>query len=152
MDVPNVSFLRTFGCVGHVKNTKPHLGKLEDRSTPMVLLGFEEGNKAYRLYDPKGDRVVVYRDVVFDEMATWDWEDQGVGVAAGVSSTFAVERSKEEMMALESRLHQQRRIHLHHSPLRRQHRGHTHWSSHHHPPTSTSSLMLSMSAKGELLG
>ena len=25
---PNVSFLRTFGCVGHVKNTKPHLGKL----------------------------------------------------------------------------------------------------------------------------
>jgi len=26
---PNVSFLRTFGCVGHVKNTKPHLGKLE---------------------------------------------------------------------------------------------------------------------------
>ena len=34
---PNVSFLRTFGCVGHVKNTKPHLGKLEDTSTPMVL-------------------------------------------------------------------------------------------------------------------
>ena len=32
---PNVSFVRTFGCVGHVKNTKPHLGKLEDRSTPM---------------------------------------------------------------------------------------------------------------------
>ena len=39
---PNVPFLRTFGCVGHVKNTKPHLGKLEDRSTPMVLLGYEE--------------------------------------------------------------------------------------------------------------
>ena len=38
---PNVSFLRTFGCVGHVKNTKPFLGKLEDRSTPMVLLGLE---------------------------------------------------------------------------------------------------------------
>jgi len=66
---------------------------------------------------------------------------------------------------LENRLHQQRRIHLHHSPLRRQHRGHPHWSSHHHPPTSTSSWMLSMtakrfssggwttlSAKGELLG
>jgi transposase InsO family protein len=47
---PNMSFLRTFGCVGHVKNTKPHLGKLEDWSTPMVLLGFEEGSKAYRLY------------------------------------------------------------------------------------------------------
>jgi hypothetical protein len=50
---PNVSFLRTFGYVGHVKNTKPHLSKLEDRSMPMVLLGYEEGSKAYRLYDPK---------------------------------------------------------------------------------------------------
>jgi len=87
---PNVPFLRTFGCVGHVKNTKPHLGKLEDRSTPMVLLGYEEGSKAYRLDDPKGGKVVVSRDVVFDEMAAWDWEDQGAGEAAGVGSTFAV--------------------------------------------------------------
>jgi transposase InsO family protein len=35
---PDVSFLRTFGCVGHVKKTKPNLAKLEDRSTPMVFL------------------------------------------------------------------------------------------------------------------
>jgi hypothetical protein len=54
---PNVSFLRMFGCVDQVKNTKPHLSKLEDRSTPMVLLGYEEGSKAYRLYDPKGGKV-----------------------------------------------------------------------------------------------
>ena len=66
---PNVSFLRTFGCVGHVKNTKPHLGKLEDRSTPMVLLGYEEGTKAYRLYDLRGGKVVVSCDIVFDEKA-----------------------------------------------------------------------------------
>jgi len=64
-----VSFLRIFGYVGHVKNTKPHLGKLQDRSTPMVLLGYEEGSKAYRLYDPKRGKVVISRDVVFDEKA-----------------------------------------------------------------------------------
>jgi hypothetical protein len=40
-----------------VKNTKPHLSKLEDKCTPMVLLGYEEGSKAYRLYDPKGGKV-----------------------------------------------------------------------------------------------
>jgi hypothetical protein len=87
----NVSFLKTFGYVGHVKNTKPHLGKLEDRSTPMVLLGYEEGSKAYRLYDPKGGKVVISRDVVFDKMVAWDWEDSGSGKAGGVSGTFAVE-------------------------------------------------------------
>ena len=63
----SVSFLRTFGCIGHVRKTKPILNKLEDRSTLMVLLGYEEGNKAYRLYDPCGGKVLVSRDVVFDE-------------------------------------------------------------------------------------
>jgi len=88
---PNMSFLRTFGCVGHVKNTKPHLGKLDDRSTPMVLLGYEEGSKAYRLYDPKRGKVVISRDVVFDEMAAWDWEVPGTREADSLSSTFVVE-------------------------------------------------------------
>jgi len=69
---PSVSFLRTFGCIGHVRKTKPVLTKLEDRSTPMVLLGYEEGTKAYRLYDPRRGKVVVSRDVVFDEKAAWD--------------------------------------------------------------------------------
>ena len=66
---PNVSYLRTFGCIGHVKTVKPGLGKLEDRSTKMVFLGYEDGTKAYRLYDPARGKVVVSRDVVFDEAA-----------------------------------------------------------------------------------
>ena len=45
------------------------LTKLEDRSTLMVLLGYQEGTKAYQLYDPRGGKVVVSRDVVFDEKA-----------------------------------------------------------------------------------
>ena len=45
----SVSFLRTFGCIGHVRKTKSILTKLEDRSTPMVFLGYAEGTKAYRL-------------------------------------------------------------------------------------------------------
>ena len=69
-----MSFLRTFGCNGHVRKLKPksNLTKLEDRSTPMVFLGYAEGTKAYRLYDPRGDKVIVSCDVVFDEKAAWD--------------------------------------------------------------------------------
>jgi len=55
--------------IGHVRKTKPVLTKPEDRSTPMVLLGYKEGTKAYRLYDPHGVKVVVSCDVVFDEKA-----------------------------------------------------------------------------------
>ena len=67
---PSVSFIRTFGCIDHVRKTKSVLTKLEDRSTSMVLLGYEEGTKVYRLYDPRKGKVVVSRDVVFDEKAT----------------------------------------------------------------------------------
>ena len=67
-----MSFLRAFGCIGHVRKMKPVLTKLEDRSTPMLLLGYEEGTKAYRLYDPRGGKVVVLCDVMFDKKAPWD--------------------------------------------------------------------------------
>ena len=66
---PSVSFLRTFSCIGHVRKTKPVLTKMEDRSTPMMILGYEEGTKAYQLCDPREGKVVVSRDVMFDEMA-----------------------------------------------------------------------------------
>ena len=69
---PSMSFLRTFGCIGHVKKTKPVLTKLEDRSTPMVFLGYVEGTKTYRLNNPCGGKVLVSRDVMFDEKAVWD--------------------------------------------------------------------------------
>jgi hypothetical protein len=38
----------------------------------MVLLGYETGSKAYRLYDSWAQQVVVSRDVVFDKAASWD--------------------------------------------------------------------------------
>ncbi|CAO2199473.1 unnamed protein product [Urochloa humidicola] len=91
---PNVSYLRTFGCIGHVKNTKPGLGKLEDRSTRAVFLDYEDGSKAYRLYDPVRGKVVVSRDVVFDEAAAWDWaaEEMMAEQGGGLDDTFVVER------------------------------------------------------------
>jgi hypothetical protein len=88
--------LSTFGCVGYVKVTKPNLGKLEDRSVPMVFLGYEAGSKAYRLFDPDARRVVISRDVVFDEGSHWNWEESGDGEdgGGGVDNSFSVEYSE----------------------------------------------------------
>jgi hypothetical protein len=49
---PSVHHLRTFGCIAYVKNTKPHLSKLEDRGHKMIFVGYEKGTKTYRVYDP----------------------------------------------------------------------------------------------------
>jgi hypothetical protein len=73
---PSVEHLRVFGCVAHVKNARPLLRKLDDRSTPMVFIGYEPGSKAYRVYDPTTRRVHVTRDAVFDELASWKWEEK----------------------------------------------------------------------------
>ena len=57
----------------------------------MVLLGYAEGTKAYRLYDPCRGKVVVSRNIAFDEKAAWDWDSLGMGEAGGFTSTFVVE-------------------------------------------------------------
>jgi hypothetical protein len=84
---PAVSHLRTFGCVAHVKVTKPNLKKLDDRSRPMIFVRYEPGLAAYRCYDPKTRSVHVSRDVIFDEQAVWDWT---ANQAADMSFEFTV--------------------------------------------------------------
>ena len=70
---PNIEHLRIFGCKCYAKIEKPFPKKLDDRSRTLIHLGTEPGSKAYRLYDPISQRVVVSRDVVFDEKKTWEW-------------------------------------------------------------------------------
>ena len=41
--------------------------KLEDRSTPMVFIGYEVGSKAYCCFDLINGSVHVSQDVVFEE-------------------------------------------------------------------------------------
>lgn len=87
---PSVEHLRVLGCVAHVKSVRPFLCKLDDRSTPMVFIGYEPGSKAYKVYEPSTRRVHVSRDVIFDETASWNWEEQ-YGEPEGSNGEFVVE-------------------------------------------------------------
>ncbi|KAG8473502.1 hypothetical protein CXB51_035665 [Gossypium anomalum] len=62
----NYSDLKIFGCpaYAHVDN-----GKLEPRSIKCVFLGYKAGVKGYKLWCPENRKVVISRDVVFDETA-----------------------------------------------------------------------------------
>ncbi|KAF8646560.1 hypothetical protein HU200_065782 [Digitaria exilis] len=71
---PDVSHLKIFGCRAFVKVTRPRLKKLDDRATPAVFIGYEQGSKAWRFYDPITHRAMVSRDAVFEEQASWDWD------------------------------------------------------------------------------
>ncbi|KAG8472502.1 hypothetical protein CXB51_035379 [Gossypium anomalum] len=60
------SDLKIFGCpaYAHIDN-----GKLEPRSIKCVFLGYKVGVKGYKLWCPENRKVVISRDVVFDETA-----------------------------------------------------------------------------------
>ena len=74
---PSVDHLRIFGSIIHVKRTKGHLSKLEDRSKPMIFIGYELGSKAYRCFDVVNSKVIISRDVIFEEGEKWTWSTQG---------------------------------------------------------------------------
>lgn len=70
---PSVEHFKIFGCVGyaHVPSQK-HI-KLDDKGQKCVFLGVSEGTKAYKLFDPTTKKVIISRDVVFDEEQGWNW-------------------------------------------------------------------------------
>ena len=73
---PNLGHLRVFGCVCHVRTETVGRKNLDDRSRSLVHLGTEPGSKAYRLYDTSTKRIVVSRDVVFEENRAWNWSKE----------------------------------------------------------------------------
>ena len=71
---PSVEHIRVFRCISYAKIDHGHLRKLDDRTRKLVHLGTEPGSKAYRLYDPTNRKIVVSRDVIFNENQGWSWK------------------------------------------------------------------------------
>lgn len=71
---PCVEHFRVFGCIAHVHVPKVRRSKLDNRSLTCVFLGVSEESKGYKLFDPIGKKVLVSRDVIFEEDKQWDWD------------------------------------------------------------------------------
>jgi len=71
---PSVEHLKVFGWIGHVHVPDVTRKKLDEKSIKCVYMGVSEESKASRMYDPITKRIIISRDVVFDEMGKWDWK------------------------------------------------------------------------------
>ena len=79
------SQLRVFGCTAyaHVDN-----GKLEPRAVKCVFLGYGSGVKGYKLWNPETQKVMVSRNVVFNESVMF--------VDSSSTDTLSVSSDEEE--------------------------------------------------------
>ena len=64
---PNVSNLRIFGSLAYVHVQKDKRGPLGSHMEKCIFLGYPEGYKGWRFYNPATKRVIISERAVFDE-------------------------------------------------------------------------------------
>ncbi|XP_068319497.1 uncharacterized protein [Pyrus communis] len=72
---PSVDHFRIFGCIAHAHVLDNRRVKLDAKSCKCILLGVSEESKAYRLYEPVSQKIIISRDVVFEDDQQWKWGD-----------------------------------------------------------------------------
>ena len=61
------SNLKIFGCEAYALTPKNQCSKLDPRSKKCTFVGYDDVMKWYRLWDPTAHKIVINRDVIFDE-------------------------------------------------------------------------------------
>lgn len=79
---PVVDHLRVFGCITYAHIPDQKRKKLDEKSEKCIFLGVSEHSKAYKLYNPITKKIIVRRDVIFDEEKTW------IGATTQVDTSF----------------------------------------------------------------
>ncbi|KAM1744384.1 hypothetical protein ACFX11_011278 [Malus domestica] len=70
---PGISHLRVFGSIAHVHVPDKRRTKLDDKSEKFIFIGYDSNSKGYKLYNPNNGKMVISRDVTFDEEGEWDF-------------------------------------------------------------------------------
>ncbi|KAL0418481.1 UNVERIFIED_CONTAM: putative mitochondrial protein [Sesamum radiatum] len=75
---PSAKHLRVFDSIYyvHIPTKKRH--KLEEKTEKGIFLGYSTQSKGYRIYNLKTKKLIISRDVEFDEDAMWNWDEEKV--------------------------------------------------------------------------
>jgi hypothetical protein len=63
----NVNHFRVFVCVAYVHVVDQKRQNLDPKSESCIFVGYSVQSKAYKLYNPVTNNIVVSRNVIFDE-------------------------------------------------------------------------------------
>ena len=91
---PKVSHLRIFGCAAYaLVNSR---SKLDEKSQKCIFVGYSTQSKAYKLYNPVSGKVIIIRNVKFNEKACGEYGKVGAPTTNSQSITKE-EQSPPEM-------------------------------------------------------
>jgi hypothetical protein len=65
---PSLSHLKVFGCDAFVHVPKEKRNKLDKKVVKCIFIGYKDGMKGYKLWDPASRKTMYSRDVVFKEV------------------------------------------------------------------------------------
>jgi hypothetical protein len=65
---PSLQHLRVFGCDAYVHVPKENKSKLDKRAEKCIFIGYKDGVKGYKIWNPETKKIVYSRDVVFREV------------------------------------------------------------------------------------
>ncbi|CAL8994001.1 unnamed protein product [Prunus brigantina] len=70
----------------YILNRFERIHKLEPKSFKGVFLGYATCEKWYRVFDPLSKKLFLSRDIVFDEEAAWNWEENSESISLNTRS------------------------------------------------------------------
>ena len=68
-----VSFLQIFGCIAYSHIPREKRKKIDDKNKKCIFIGYSDGTKGYKLYNPETRKLIMSRDVQFLENEIWTW-------------------------------------------------------------------------------
>ncbi|KAG6433435.1 hypothetical protein SASPL_105049 [Salvia splendens] len=80
----SVAHLRVFGCIAYAKIPEARRIKLDNKGEKCIFVGYGDRVMGYKLYNPLTKKVIISRDVVFEEAQTWSWEDKKVASSSEI--------------------------------------------------------------------
>jgi len=77
---PYVEHMKVFGCICYSLVPDVKRDKLDAKAVAGIFIGYSADSKAYIIYNLKTQKILVSRNVKFDEFSKWDWEKEEIEV------------------------------------------------------------------------
>ena len=68
---PTVHHFKVFGCVAYSHIQKENREKLNEKEEKCIFVSYSDQSKGYRLFKSDSKQLIILRDVIFDEEASW---------------------------------------------------------------------------------